>query len=58
MSIVISPANNPVTNTLYFQKSVEPQPFVPPVETFYILAENGDYITDESGNRLIQEIAP
>lgn len=30
----------------------------PPPETFYILAENGDYITDESGNRLIQEIAP
>jgi hypothetical protein len=31
---------------------------ITPPETFYILAENGDYITDESGNRLIQEIAP
>jgi len=38
--------------------NMEGNQFIPPVETFYILAENGDFITDESGNRLIQEIAP
>lgn len=50
------PMRNPIIHTLYFKESVEAQPFVD--ETFYILAENGDYITDESGNKLIQEIAP
>lgn len=33
-------------------------PPTPPPETYFILAETGDFITDESGNFLIQEMAP
>ncbi len=56
MAIIISPVNNPITNTLYFQATQEKQPFVD--EDFYILAEDVDLILDEDGSDLIQEIAP
>lgn len=56
MHIIIGPQKNPINESLYFRAKNDG--IVEKKETFYILAENGDYITDESGNRLIQEIAP